>query len=159
MFEAEAKRLLHALADFALRIEHVGSTAVPGLAAKPVIDIQVAVASLSPLDSYRERLEALGYTYSTIPLPFFHRPEEWPHTHHLHLREAGGNDAWRIVAFRDWLRAHPDDRRAYEELKRMLAKDADPHSVEGRVRYSEAKTTFVRAIEQRAQTTGAISRR
>jgi len=154
MFETEALRLRDALEGLALGIEHVGSTSVPGLAAKPVIDIQVSVANLEPTDAYRIPLEALGYTYATLPFPFFHKPAGWPHTHHVHVREAGGHDARRTVAFRDWLRSHPADREAYEALKRDLASNADSNSVEGRFRYSEAKTEFVRSIESRARTEG-----
>lgn len=150
IFEAEALRLRTALEDLALRIDHVGSTAVPGLAAKPVIDIQVLVASLDPLESYRAPLESLGYTLETVPFPFFHQPAEWPHTHHVHVREAGGEKERRAIAFRDWLRSHPEDRRAYEELKRALARDSDAATVEGRLLYSDAKTDFVLEIERRA---------
>ena len=150
-FETEARRLRQALRDLALRIDHVGSTSVPGLAAKPVIDIQIAVAELEPVAAYRLPLESIGYTYATRPFPFFHRPSGWPHTHHVHVREAGGHDERRTVAFRDWLRKHPADRKAYEALKRELAGDADSNTVEGRFRYSEAKTEFIRRIERRAR--------
>ncbi len=151
LFESEATRLRRTLGSVAVRVEHVGSTAVPGLAAKPVIDIQVAVVDPRVLELYRPALESIGYTYTTRPFPYFHRPDDWPHTHHVHVREAGGVDARRTVAFRDWLRAHPADRQAYEMLKRGLASVADAESVEGRSRYSEAKTDLIRAIERRAQ--------
>src|SRR3954464_12678526 len=92
-FERERDRLEAGLGGLALRIEHNGSTAVPGLAAKPVIDIQVSVARLHPIDQYAPALERLGYVH--LPhaddafAPFFHRPAEWPHTHHVHVVEAG----------------------------------------------------------------------
>ena len=148
MFEAEAQRLRVALKGLALRIDHVGSTAVPGLAAKSVIDIQIAVADLFPAGPYRAPLRSLGYTYTSVPVRFFHRPAEWPHTHHVHVRKAGSDEVRRTIAFRDWLRGHPADRRAYETLKRDLASGADS-TAEGRIRYSEAKTDFVRDIERR----------
>jgi GrpB-like predicted nucleotidyltransferase (UPF0157 family) len=149
-FEAEAGRIAAALDGVALRIEHVGSTAVAGLAAKPVIDIQVSVADPAALDAYRPPLEALGYTFTTVPLPYFHRPSQWPHTHHLHVRRAGSPEESGPLAFRDWLRRHPGDRAAYETLKRGLARDADADSVSGRARYSDAKTAFIRAIGRRS---------
>lgn len=149
-FEREASRLRGALGDLAVRIDHVGSTAVPGLASKPVIDIQVCVPEVEPAEAYRRPLESLGYTYQTMPVPFFHLPSGWPHTHHVHVREAGSLDARRILAFRDWLRTHPGDRDAYESLKRRLAADADPATPEGRFRYSDAKTGFIREIERRS---------
>ena len=150
-FEDEARRLQEALGDVALRIEHIGSTSVPGLAAKPVIDIQVSVSDVHETDAYRVPLESIGYTYATVPFPYFHRPEGWPHSHHVHVREAGCRDERRTIAFRDWLREHPDDRASYEELKRLLASDADAATAEGRYRYSEAKTEFIRDIEQRTR--------
>src|SRR5262245_44536409 len=82
-FEAERKRLHATLLGLALRIDHHGSTAVPGLAAKPVIDIQISVRTLEPIDTYRVPLQTLGYHH--VPhaddafCPFFHRPEVWPH--------------------------------------------------------------------------------
>lgn len=150
-FEAEAQRLHGALDGIALRIEHVGSTAVPGLAAKPVIDIQISVAALHPVEAYRAPLESLGYTYAIRPFPYFHRPYFWPHSHHVHVREAGSEEEARILRFRDWLRRHRGDRRAYEALKRSLASVADADTMEGRYRYSNAKTRFIRDIERRAR--------
>jgi len=93
-FEAEAARLRAALKTVALRIDHHGSTAIPGLSAKAIIDIQVSVAALQPLSAYGERLEGIGYVH--VPhaddsfCPFFHRPMQWPHSHHVHVVERGG---------------------------------------------------------------------
>jgi GrpB-like predicted nucleotidyltransferase (UPF0157 family) len=149
-FEAEAARLRQALGPLARRIDHNGSTAVPGLAAKPVIDIQVSVASLQPLSPYRDRLLSIGYTH--VPhvddafCPFFHRPEQWPHTHHVHLVRAGGDEERRTLAFRDYLREHPDDRREYEALKRRLAADFGGDSAESREGYAIAKSEFVERV-------------
>jgi len=151
MFEEEARRLGEALDGIALRVDHVGSTSVPGLAAKPIIDIQVSVADPDLVGAYRRAIESLGYTYATVPFPYFHRPANWPHTHHVHIRQVGGLDEKRTLAFRDWLRLHPSDRGAYEELKRRLAGDADAATAEGRFRYSEAKTDFIREIQRRAR--------
>jgi GrpB-like predicted nucleotidyltransferase (UPF0157 family) len=154
MFDAEAQRLRALLDGVAIRIDHVGSTAVSGLAAKPVIDIQVSVARLHPTEPYQRPMESLGYSYTTTPVAFFHKPSTWPHTHHVHVREAGSHDEWRMLAFRDWLRVHASDRLAYEALKRALASATDADTVENRIRYSEAKTDFVREIERRAQSSG-----
>src|SRR5689334_18382943 len=109
------------LGALALRIDHHGSTAVPGLRAKPIIDIQVSVASLQPLSRFSERLAVIGYSHVPHPddafCPFFHRPSEWPHTHHVHLVQRGGAEERRTLAFRDYLRAHPSVAREYERLK------------------------------------------
>jgi GrpB-like predicted nucleotidyltransferase (UPF0157 family)/ubiquinone/menaquinone biosynthesis C-methylase UbiE len=144
-FEAERARILSALGDIVARIDHVGSTSVPGLAAKPVIDIQISVAGLHPLDPYRTQLEGLGYRHRPHAddafCPYFYRPAEKPHTHHIHVVEAGGAEERRTLAFRDYLRAHPAAAREYEALKRRLAEqfsDAGSHE-----EYATAKGTFV----------------
>src|SRR6058998_2972168 len=111
-FEAERDRIRRVLGSRAVRIDHHGSTSVPGLAAKPVIDIQVSVAELHPIDAYAPALASLGYVH--VPhadddrCPFFHRPAEWPHTHHVHVVAAGGAEEQQTLAFRDYLRSHPD---------------------------------------------------
>jgi GrpB-like predicted nucleotidyltransferase (UPF0157 family) len=120
------------------------------LAAKPIIDIQVVAPDPAAIEACRGRLTGLGYSHCTVPVTFFHRPARWPHTHHVHVREAGTFDEQRLCRFRDWLRSHEADRRAYEALKRDLARDFDLQSSAQRMRYSEAKTQFVREIERRA---------
>jgi GrpB-like predicted nucleotidyltransferase (UPF0157 family) len=150
MFEAEADRLRPALGPLALRIDHHGSTAVPGLAAKPVIDIQISVATLRPLESYGQPLESLGYVHVPDPddafCPFFHRPLLWPHTHHVHVVQAGGEEERRTLAFRDYLRHHHRAAREYEELKRQLMTEINPHDAAARERYAGRKTAFVERI-------------
>ena len=95
--ELERERIAGALGKLARRIDHKGSTAVPGLEAKPVIDIQVSVEQLEPMSAYAAPLAALGYFH--VPhadgavCPFFHRPRVWPHTHHVHVVEADAEDA------------------------------------------------------------------
>jgi GrpB-like predicted nucleotidyltransferase (UPF0157 family) len=155
-FGAEVTRIEEALGGRARRIEHVGSTSVPGLAAKPVIDIQVSVDAVVPLEGYAEALAGIGYVHISLPdpgddvYPFFMRPPSWPSSHHVHLCELGGLEERRHLAFRDWLRENPEDRQAYEDLKRRLAAavdESDPASV---FAYSSGKTDFVRATEAKA---------
>jgi len=150
MFEAEATRLHRALGALALRIDHHGSTAVPGLAAKPIIDIQISVAALRPLDSYAKPLQAIGYVHVTHPddafAPFFHRPAEWPHTHYVHVVQAGGGEERRTLAFRDYLRRHDREAREYERLKQRLMTDLAPRDAAAREAYALAKTGFVDRI-------------
>ena len=150
MFEAERARLAAAMGDRAIRIDHNGSTAVPGLAAKPIIDIQISVASLTPLAPLVARLTPLGYVH--VPhaddafCPFLHRPATWPHTHHVHLVEAGGVEERRTLAFRDHLRAHADAAHEYERLKRALAQRTDANDPTSREAYATAKSDFVERI-------------
>jgi GrpB-like predicted nucleotidyltransferase (UPF0157 family)/ubiquinone/menaquinone biosynthesis C-methylase UbiE len=148
-FDRERTRIAGALGDLAIRIDHHGSTAVPGLAAKPVIDIQISVASLQPLSAYSEPLAALGYAHMPHAddafAPFFHRPAQWPHTHHIHIVEAGSPEERRTLAFRDRLRGRPELARAYEQLKRRLATEHDGADAASREAYADAKTTFIEA--------------
>lgn len=150
LFEEEAARLREALGSLALRIDHNGSTSVPGLAAKPVIDIQISVASLQPLSAYEDPLTRLGYLHVPHPddafCPFFHRPHSWPHTHHVHVVEHGGLEERRTLGFRDYLRDHPDEARAYEALKRRLAAQAHDDGREARERYTQAKSAFIEHV-------------
>ncbi len=149
-FERERERLHEALGTLAHRIEHNGSTAVPGLAAKPVIDIQVSVGRLHPLSAYGPALARLGYVH--VPhaddafCPFFHRPAAWPHTHHVHVVEAGGEEERRTLAFRDYLRAHPEVVREYGDLKIGLAREFSGDDFASREGYAAAKSAFVERI-------------
>jgi GrpB-like predicted nucleotidyltransferase (UPF0157 family) len=154
-FAAEAERILHAFGHLALRIEHVGSTSVPGLAAKPVIDVQVSVPSLEPRELYRSLLTDLGYTH--FPLgefdlvyPFFKRPAEWPSSHQVHLCVSGSEQERNHLAFRDYLRRHPAVGSAYVALKRKLAVVHDGLTMGSQERYSLAKTEFVHSVLNRA---------
>jgi GrpB-like predicted nucleotidyltransferase (UPF0157 family) len=151
LFEAEAGQIRRALQGLALRVEHVGSTAVPGLSAKPVIDIQVSVGCLFPFEPYIQLLGALGYVHVSFGefdrvYPFFQKPAEWPCTHHVHLCESGGEQEARHLAFRDHLRNHPEVARQYLELKRSLAARHHGATHESRENYSLAKGNFVEAV-------------
>jgi GrpB-like predicted nucleotidyltransferase (UPF0157 family) len=157
-FSTERERIVEGLGTIAVRIEHHGSTAVPGLAAKPVIDIQVSVQQLHPLDSYAPGLVSLGYVHMPHPddsfCPFFHRPGAWPHTHHVHVVRSGGAEECRTIAFRDYLREHSDVAREYEQLKRALASRYGASDAASREAYAKAKTAFVTAVTHRALAEG-----
>jgi len=157
-FSAERDRLAALLGDLAIRIDHHGSTAVPGLAAKPVIDIQISVADLGRLEEYAARLAQLGYVHVPHPddafCPFLHRPAAWPHTHHVHLVRSGGAEERQTLAFRDYLREHPEVARAYESLKRELAPRHSAATFDSRQAYADAKTQFVTRITQQALAEG-----
>ena len=149
-FDAEAVRLRDALGPLALRVDHNGSTSVPGLAAKPIIDIQVSVAALHPIAPYGERLRTAGYIH--VPdaddsfCPFFHRPSEWPHTHHVHAVQTGGAEERRTLAFRDYLREHADVAREYARLKQHLIGELAPTDLDSREAYARAKSAFIERI-------------
>ena len=148
LFEEEACRVRAAFGATALRIEHTGSTSVPGLAAKPVIDIQVSVASLVPHGRYEETMAALGYRHVALGdfdlvYPFFHKPRNWPSTHHVHLCKAGEEQESKHLAFRDYLRDHLETAQEYEALKRELARIHDGGTPQLMEAYSLAKSEFV----------------
>ena len=149
-FEAEAVRIRGALGSIALRIDHNGSTSIPGLAAKPIIDIQVSVKSLRPIEAYGTRLRTIGYIHVAHAddsfCPFFHRPARWPHTHHVHVVAAGGAEERRTLAFRDYLRDHRDAARQYEQLKFEIAGQLGPQDTKSREAYAGAKTDFIEHI-------------
>lgn len=149
-FEAEAVRLRSALGTLALRIDHHGSTSIPGLGAKPIIDIQVSVAALQPIEAYGDPLRAIGYVHVPHPddsfCPFFHRPSQWPHSHHVHVVKEGGAEERRTLAFRDYLRDHPAAAREYEDLKQYLVTQLPASSRDSREAYALAKTDFIERI-------------
>ncbi|MDQ4069311.1 MAG: GrpB family protein [Actinomycetota bacterium] len=154
LFAAAERELRAALAPWLVDVEHIGSTAVPGLAAKPVIDIQVGVRSLEDSPQIVAAMESLGYEY--VPeledeLPdrrYFRRWAGGRRTHQVHLVERSNTDWWeRHVSFRDWLRTHDDDRDRYAVLKRELA---DVYGDDRRA-YTDAKTDFVRAVEDKSR--------
>jgi GrpB-like predicted nucleotidyltransferase (UPF0157 family) len=152
-FAVAERELRVALAPFVVEIEHIGSTAVPGLAAKPVIDIQVGVQTLDDSAEIVSAVESLGYEY--VPefedeLPdrrYFRRWADGHRSHQIHLVERSNTEWWdRHVRFRDWLRDHDDDRLRYAELKMNLA---STHRDDRRA-YTDAKSGFIRAIEQKS---------
>lgn len=149
-FEAEAARIRGALGSLALRVDHNGSTSVPGLAAKPIIDIQVSVAELHLIRKYEVPLRSIGYVHVVDPddsfCPFFHKPNQWPHTHHIHVVEHGGFEERRTLAFRDYLRDHANSAREYEKLKKDIAGRLTPRDRESREAYAQAKTDFIERI-------------
>lgn len=149
MYAAEAASILQALGDAVLRIEHVGSTSVPGLSAKPVIDIQVSVRDLGPaVAGLTQGLAGIGYVH--VPLgdfdlvyPFFQKPSEWPTTHHVHLCAAGGEQERLHLAFRDHLRNNPGAGAAYVALKQGLAGVHHGNTLASRQAYAMAKSDFI----------------
>lgn len=148
LFEREAKRIKKILGDKAKQIQHVGSTSVPGLCAKPIIDILLIVADSSDEPAYVPDLEAAGYTlHIREPDWFQHRLFNGPDTDiHLHVFSEGSPEAERMLCFRDWLRTHAADRQLYANAKQELAQHTWKHVQD----YADAKTEVVREIMQRA---------
>jgi GrpB-like predicted nucleotidyltransferase (UPF0157 family) len=145
-FAEEAARIAAALDGVAVRIDHIGSTSVPGLGAKDIVDVQVSVRSFEPVAAYGEPLERLGYVYRPDPQAdhrFFYRCDAaGRRLVNLHVCEVGSYWERRHLAFRDRLRSEPALRARYEELKRRLA----PLFTDSND-YAEAKTDFIRAAQ------------
>jgi GrpB-like predicted nucleotidyltransferase (UPF0157 family) len=152
-YAEEARRLSAAIGQHLLALEHIGSTSVPGLAAKPIIDIMAAVDQLERAQLCIEPLRALGYDYLPeverfIPeRRYFRRASGDLHTHHLHMVEMGSAFWRRHLLFRNYLRAHPQTAQDYARLKRELA----ARYVSDVAGYTEAKTAFIRAVESLAE--------
>jgi GrpB-like predicted nucleotidyltransferase (UPF0157 family) len=147
-FRSEAAKIRSALGDRARLVEHTGSTAVPGLAAKPIIDITLTVPDSSKEDDYVPALEAAGYVLRIREPDWYeHRVLKPPDLGvNLHVFSAGCPEIDRMLLFRDWLRSHDDDRELYERTKRELAQQ-DWKYVQN---YADAKTTVVEEIIARA---------
>jgi GrpB-like predicted nucleotidyltransferase (UPF0157 family) len=148
LFEVERENIDAALRahGVAAAIEHIGSTSVPGLSAKPILDTLVGVDDATRFDAGIAALESAGYSYrgeQGIPGRHFFR-RGVPRQYHIHLTVRGG-DVWRdYLVFRDHLRAHPDEAKAYADLKHSLAQ----RYPRDRESYIEGKTEFVRRILQ-----------
>ena len=154
LFEREKTLILGAVGHIVVGIEHIGSTAVPGLEAKPIIDILVAVSHLSDARQCIEPLKTLGYEYqprleAVIPERRFFGKGVPPKEQHYHLHMAElTSDFWeRHLLFRDYLRAHPEVAHEYAKLKTQLAAEY------GRDRegYTDAKTPFIESIVAKAR--------
>ena len=148
-FAELGRELRGGLGGVALRIDHIGSTAVPGLAAKPIIDIQISVAAFEPLDAFRQPLERLGYVYRADnperTKRYFREPPGRRRTH-LHVRRAGSfSEQWALL-FRDYLRVHHEVAAEYAALKRRLAAQFR----DDRRGYTQAKVPFLWAVIRRA---------
>ena len=151
LFRREAQRIREALADSVVQLEHVGSTSVPGLAAKPQLDIVLVVEDSSDEPTYLPALEQRGY-FVRIREPdwYQHRVLKGPDTNiNLHVFSSGCVEIDRMLTFRDWLRTHVDDRLLYEQTKRELA-SRTWRNVQN---YADAKTTVVQEILGRAYAT------
>jgi GrpB-like predicted nucleotidyltransferase (UPF0157 family) len=145
MFAHQAARLRNALGAVALRIDHIGSTAIPQLAAKPIIDVQISVADFEPLATYRGPLERLGYAFRADnpdrTKRYFREPLGQRRTH-IHVRRAGSFGEQVALLFRDFMRVHADVAAEYADLKIKLV---ERYSGE-RTAYTDAKGPFIWSV-------------
>ena len=150
LFETERLQLQTILGD-EVNIQHIGSTAVPGLQAKPVLDIGIGVEDFDAAFAFVEPLKALGYTFrgeQGIPRRhYFVKGPDDNRTHHLHMLERTNIEWRKLLFFRDYLRAHPEALGQYQQLKTHLAEQFP----KDREAYTNGKHTFIQSILSRAE--------
>lgn len=148
-YKEEEIRLRGIFGDSLVDIQHVGSTSIPGMVAKPLIDIAVAVRSLEVVDQFIPALVAAGYEHMperiTPNRAFFPKGPREARTHHLSIVVAGGKEWNGYVGFRDYLRTHPAAVKEYNDLKTVLAKKF----ANDRYAYTAAKESFITSIHER----------
>jgi len=147
-FEKEARKIEKIFPN-QVAIHHIGSTAIEGIKAKPVIDILLVVEDISIVDDCVKRMEGLGYIFrgeNGLPGRRYFEKGYPVHTHHLHVFERDSPEIERHLAFRDYLNNHPEEAQVYSALKEKLAAEyrTDPEG------YTEAKGDFIRAVENKA---------
>ena len=153
-FISEKNKILSMIGDKNPVVEHVGSTAILGLSAKPIIDIMVGVKDLTTADQCIKPLEMINYEYVSKlekQFPhrrFFHKGPNLPNKHfHLHMVEIDSDFWQRQILFRDYLRAHPKASSKYQKLKLKLAEKFNSNVAD----YCEAKTEFIQEILNKAK--------
>ena len=154
-YRRHAIRIRGALGQRALRLEHVGSTSVPGLPAKPIIDIALEVLDSSDEPSYVSELETAGYVLRIRETDWFeHRMfRDLDLSVNLHVFSAGCPETHRMVRFRDWLKSHASDRDRYTSAKRELASRDWTYTQQ----YADAKTDVIASIMARAEAIPTVS--
>ena len=150
-FAAESKAIAVAMGDNLLQIHHIGSTSIPGIYAKPVIDMLAVVSDIAAVDQRNARMESLGYVamgeFGIAGRRYFKRDNaEGVRTHQVHTFQSGTLDVQRHLAFRDFMRANPAIANQYSELKCGLA-EKHPHDLEA---YMDGKDGFIMEMEKRA---------
>ncbi|MBG9791617.1 hypothetical protein ABD76_03455 [Paenibacillus dendritiformis] len=150
MFREEAQKIKEIFADELLEIYHIGSTSVPGLKAKPIIDIMPVVKDIEKIDSFNPQIEGLGYEcmgeFGMTGRRYFRKGGD-NRTHHVHVFQADNKeDIHRHLAVRDYLRSHPEAVEQYGNLKASLANQF-PNDIEA---YMDGKDAFVKELERKA---------
>lgn len=148
-FRLLASAMRGALGPVALRIDHIGSTSVPGLAAKPIVDMQISVADFEPLDAFRLPLESLGYVFRAdnpeLTKRYFREPPGDPRTH-IHVRQSGSWAEQFALLYRDYMRSNADEAERYADIKRMLAEKYR----NDQPAYTDAKDPYLWELMRRA---------
>ncbi len=150
MYKEESGKVKNILSDIIIDIHHIGSTAIPGIKAKPVIDILVEVKDIEGVDQYNHKMKELGYEVMGeygIPKRRFFRKGGDKRTHHIHIFQVGNEEIERHIKFKEYLIAHPDKAREYSRLKEELA-NKYTYDVEN---YTNHKSDFIKEIDRKAK--------
>ncbi|MDM8527839.1 GrpB family protein [Anaerolineales bacterium HSG24] len=151
LFDQEAKCLSAILGDEIIAIHHIGSTAIPNIYAKPILDFLIEVRNIDIINQFNGPLAQVGYeAKGEFGLPgrrFFSKGVGSERTHHVHIFQTNNPEYERHLAFRDYLRTHPDVAYQYSRLKQELAGRFPKDSVA----YTRAKDDFIRSTEQKAR--------
>ena len=147
----ETQRILDCLSIPVIGVYHIGSTSVPGIKAKPILDFVMEVENIEELIKESGKLEGIGYIskgeYGIPGRQFFTKDTKGERSHHLHVFQSGHPDIERHLVFRDYLRANPEAARAYEKLREQLAERFPDKSN----MYTEAKSDFILSMDEVAR--------
>ena len=150
MYKEESEKIKNVLSDIIIDIHHVGSTAIPGIKAKPVIDILVEVKDIEGVDQYNYKMRELGYEVMGeygIPKRRFFRKGGNKRTHHIYIFKVGNEEIERHINFKEYMIAHPDKGQEYSKLKEKLA-NKYTYDVEN---YTNGKSDFIKGIDRKAK--------
>lgn len=151
-FAQEAEEWREVMGGEIIDVHHVGSTAIQGVSAKPIIDLVIVVQDIERVDAYDAEMTRRGYLprgeYGIPGRRYFIKGTEIHRTHHIHVYGDGSPEIARHIAFRDYMNAHPDEAAAYGRLKEELAA-AHPHDIDA---YVDGKDGFIKAAQARALT-------
>jgi GrpB-like predicted nucleotidyltransferase (UPF0157 family) len=150
-FEVESKCVANALGENVVAIHHIGSTAIPSIYAKPIIDLLVEVKDIVKVDGQSSSMELLGYEvmgeFGISGRRYFRKDnQEGVRTHHIHTFKVSSAQVKRHLAFRDYMIAHPENAQRYSELKRRLAREC-PTNIDG---YMDGKDEFIKEMDTKA---------
>ncbi len=148
-FKNEKSKLEKIFNDILVKIYHIGSTAIPNIKAKPVIDIMVVVEDIDKVDNYNDRIKSLGYEpkgeFGIKNRRFFQKGGN-NRTHHIHIFQQGDKEIKRHINFRDYIKSHPKEAQKYSQLKEILA---DKYSQDIN-KYNKGKNDFIAEIDSKA---------
>ena len=148
-FEREALRLKQIFGDVSVDIHHIGSTSIPGMRAKPVIDILIEVKDINDVENLNMEMAKIGYEAkgeNGMPARrYFRKEENGIRSHHVHVFQTGNPEIKKHIAFRDYLRSHPDVATEYKQLKEDLAKKY-PEDIES---YVQGKNDFIKRVDEK----------